>query len=1267
MPMKRLRSEDLQKYARTVTLMGAFVGLGLAEKAAFAQQLDVVPPLPNVMLILDTSGSMEKLIDGRDPEVDATTLCNPAASTTPNRWGVALEALTGKFSDGYRCLAMSRQASTTPTNGRPVSEFLSTYSLGSNLPYDNEYHLPYHRPMTGTSLATACVVNPGSYSGAVPNQPVGTLDELFPANAIENRIYGTANSCNFSQLPDGALDSGQDIMRFGLMTFDSDEGSGVGITGSPPTVSSNPFPGQWSYFPAWDQGAASGYNGWPANCSPPSPLLPFEVGARNPAAPPWEGRMIRFAAPSVDVQQLRDQSAAIQRVILASRPYGATPIAAMLEDARYYFWTDAKGPQIADDYVKGGCRDQYIILLTDGAPNLDLRPSCEAAGTTPGKCPYEKPETTAAALSAGSGGRAVKTFVIGFAVSSVEDQAQTVYCSSLVSNGALTAAGVTACSSGDSKYAACCKLQQIAIAGGTDKAFFADTAGDLQSALGEIIATIGRSTTTRTVPTYAPQVSNPSSDPSNPTTATSMYLSSFQQTPGGAWTGTVQRQRLVCELAGGNFSVPPAVIDENKGDDFAKNLNSHVGDPRNFIAVLPDDLPSPQTGVDPGVSIRPFLALTPPDKLQRLSGTQYAGSASTVINALTPAALKILTNSCANLTNSAWLSTTDCKALALNFAFGQASTNPMPSGFAAFVSRYDTAFADVFHASPAIVGAPSAMIRDESYQAFRALKQTRKMVLFAATNDGLLHAFDTSVSTKKNNELWAFLPPSVMPSILSTYPAGHQLLLDGSPVVQDVVWERTSATLGNATNWHTMLVAGFGSQGRGYYAMDVTDPIVGAGTGPQFRWQLTTTAPGEPTFFGQASGTPAVTTIYVDPDGLGAREIGVAILPGGVSAQPSSGAECARAAKTSDAAPPSGFKYRPKVRCWGPTATASDPVEGRAMVIVRVDTGEVLRVFMRAADAPPSLTSAGRVIDTALDSPMSGAIAAYPAGAGAIAQKFFAGDADGTIWKFDVSSSDPTKWTGELFFDTVNDTVDTSANAFKNGKPIQVPPVISLDRGSNVVIDVATGDQEVFGYTDDFYIYSLSEKAQGSPPKLRASVNWYLKLTDGERVTGPMAVFDGTFYFATFKAVNPSTGNVCSGGSARLWGRDFATPDDLNDLSKGGIRKMQPPDPNPPQNPPPVYIQPSDYDATLAGKVIPGVSVSVTPSCADISQTSSDMYVAGAQHTQASNISSGQYALFSQVGGKNTSSNGAASQTYTQKLASPNTATLVDSWAAVVD
>ena len=94
-------------------------------------------------------------------------------------------------------------------------------------------------------------------------------------------------------------------MRFGLMTFDQDPSAGIGVTtGGNPTVLGNgvvdaispsfgAFAGMWSYFPGWNTGAACTHYGEPPNCANPSLLA---VGARNPAAPPWEGRMMPFPA-----------------------------------------------------------------------------------------------------------------------------------------------------------------------------------------------------------------------------------------------------------------------------------------------------------------------------------------------------------------------------------------------------------------------------------------------------------------------------------------------------------------------------------------------------------------------------------------------------------------------------------------------------------------------------------------------------------------------------------------------------------------------------------------------------------------------------------------------------------------------------------------------------------------------------------------------------------------------------------------------------------
>src|SRR5581483_9527739 len=145
-----------------------------------------------------------------------------------------------------------------------------------------------------------------------------------------------------------------------------------------------------------------------------------------------------------------------------------------------------------------------------------------------------------------------------------------------------------------------------------------------------------------------------------------------------------------------------------------------------------------------------------------------------------PADLNITNTSCPNNTSTQFLTAQACTHLTLNFVMAQPSTDPMPNvTFAPFASRYGNAFGDIFHATPTVVGPPTALIRDESYDVFSNLNKNRKTVLYAATNDGLLHAFDALVTsgTRDKGELWSFIPPAVLPKLLSTYPASHQLLL----------------------------------------------------------------------------------------------------------------------------------------------------------------------------------------------------------------------------------------------------------------------------------------------------------------------------------------------------------------------------------------------------------------------------------------------------------------------------------------------------------
>ena len=94
-----------------------------------------------------------------------------------------------------------------------------------------------------------------------------------------------------------------------------------------------------------------------------------------------------------------------------------------------------------------------------------------------------------------------------------------------------------------------------------------------------------------------------------------------------------------------------------------------------------------------------------------------------------------------------------------------------------------------------------------------------KMV-YVGANDGMLHAFDEANGT----ELWAYVPSFMYSSVADKGLAAltkkgpffkHQMFVDSTPVVADV-------DIGGT--WKTVLVGGLGKGGKGYYAIDITEP-----------------------------------------------------------------------------------------------------------------------------------------------------------------------------------------------------------------------------------------------------------------------------------------------------------------------------------------------------------------------------------------------------------------------------------------------------------
>jgi type IV pilus assembly protein PilY1 len=1024
----------------------------------------------------------------------------------------------------------------------------------------------------------------------------------------------------------------------------------------------------WSYFPGWAQGGAPAA-GNPPNCA----LQTIEVGARNPSAPPWEGRLVPFGSPDASLTDVRQANDHIQEALIAMRPYGATPLAGMLADARHYLLDDVTHGSANDPYYQGGCRKTFVILLSDGEPNLDLRPECE---TGDGKCPFDKPYEVAHALATNpDANKRVKTYAVGFGLSSAAGTS----CKALTQSDLTDPAGK--CASATGALRACCTLGRIAFEGGTSNAYYADDLGSLKSVLSQVLSGITAGSTSRTLPIFAGATATAQGGVD---AAGFQFLSSFDVPEGGAlWTGNLERKRYRCETQAGEFQAWLQDIDEAKGDRFDANVNlEDPARPRRFFTVIGDRKPSGE--ILSRASIRPKLLSN--DGLGLYSGqptgngSLLAGAAFAASIKASPTALEIGPGAPPSDCN-ARLKTTDpglCAERVVRWEIGESNQPAVQE------SRQRSAacpscseLGSIYHATPVTVGPPSGYLRDPSYSLFAAQAAKRPLMLYAATTDGQLHAFKVApgdpsdafkVDALANNELWSFIPPHVLPRILPTYNQ-QALLLDGAPVVRDVIFERseTQAIAGGGpggATWNTVLLAGGGVGGGFYYALDITDP-----SAPRFLWQLATSEGAAPVpLFGKATPTPAIATVALRENG-NTKEVAVAILPGGSA--PQKAGTCPRKASFFPHLKPKGsFAPRASVRCWGePGSPAGEVGPARSLTIARLDTGEVIMNFRGAAgDGPAGLGARSKIVD--FDSPLSGIPVPYPAQVGSVADRIYIGDSDGTLWRVNLTSLNPQDWSVELAWDAYSFAGDAAATA----EPIQTPPVVSTDAVGNPVILFSTGDQDLFTTNSvKTRVWSITERAVGSD--FLRTENWVIPFEDGKRVTGAISLFDSVAYFATYSPP-VGAGAACSYGHGSIWGVDYVKAwqdDPAQDPALPPYAASPYPQAKyackqgdagcafPPGSTTAGYRYANDQPP---GTTVFGVSVTQTPSCVETATFTDSFY---GPYTAFSKTSQGDFQLVYQTGKGGAATEGAKTNTVTESLPPPKQLVRIDSWASVIE
>jgi type IV pilus assembly protein PilY1 len=936
-----------------------------------------------------------------------------------------------------------------------------------------------------------------------------------------------------------------------------------------------------------------------------------------------------------------------------------------------------------------------IVLLSDGQPNMDLRPFCE-----PGGCPYDKAEDIAQDLKS----RGVGIYVIGFGISTPIVNGTPKPCSEFLAadlNQADTT-GICYKNGGDQAIQACCALNRIAAVGGHvstgpddpdwTRARFPDNRDTLRGALSQAIGGNFKSTTrTPIVPATSSGFISQSSDLKF--ARSFRFGASFK--PGKLdkpWIGELNRGRYVCD----NSNVPVLLApDGAKGDRFVDNVNYDGPNARQIYTVI---------GASPiksDASMRPNLPVGVLDGIGAYTGTMSTsplGSAAFVSS--TPAeAIRVSDTTCDS--PIADLTAAQCRDRYLQWLVGLNNGTPYNRCPSSGANGDCNLISEIYHSVPrAVEGRPSQFLLDQSYQGFVTSQVTKKRpsVLYASSNDGFLHAFKISqvdkndsseamqVKTKATNELWTFVPPGVLPNIPSLYPASHQLLLDGTPAIKEVVasedtslpstykfkLERTSAQArGGLGTWRTILVQSYGKQHPGYFAIDVTDPVPSSTGGPKFLWQVVTDTAGNQ-LFGDGGGTPLITTVYLDH-----KEVAVAVLPGGYSQAPGTDAAgspktgCKRAKDWSSTITPRPRAYVP---CYSLIPAA---VRARSITVVRLDSGEILRSFRQDEAEVPGLVGKNVVTQAFIDSPMTGQPVAYPNDVGGVADRVFIGDQDGGLWRLNFASETgkTSDWAVDLFFDAFpSDGSGEFTHDWNHGQPIISTPIISVDRKGSLTVAFSTGEQEAIGADltkPANYVWSLTEEFSADRTTLTPKANWYLALKSGafagDRVIGEMALFAGDLFFST---VGPGTSNdACSSGSGKVWGMHYIEPGKTK--GAGGLISKTLKD----------FVNADGYvDATTllgsdAHAFLSGVSVAQQPTCDSPGTAADTGYFAYGSKPIGGGAAPGKYQLIIPTGDRVSTStkpgisninlgggNGVAID-----LAKPVTPLIVDSWASIVE
>jgi len=390
---------------------------------------------------------------------------------------------------------------------------------------------------------------------------------------------------------------------------------------------------------------------------------------------------------------------------------------------------------------------------------------------------------------------------------------------------------------------------------------------------------------------------------------------------------------------------------------------------------------------------------------------------------------------------------------------------------------------DIFHSNPQVVGpAPLVLAAEDGYgplndpNSFVVKYATREKIIYAGANDGMLHAFGAGVFKTGDNpstpnitendyytvgdgiERFGYIPGFFLDDLKRLPLTGAKpYFVDGQITIGDAWFPSGSTDTAKVTDeWTTVLIAGLRNGGRGYFALDVTDPQAATaanphGPYPKRLWELDETTEA---LLGRSWSKAIITRVKLEgsfsddfcglSDGDGAnggpngncREEWVAIFGGGYLEQ-------------ADPNISDQFISDPSDPNWDAAS--------KGIFMVSLDTGQVLsRVVYDANDAElANMTFAFPSEPAVLDIDFDG-----------YADLVYIGDTGGQMWKWDISESGKvlastnrvplSDWPAKRFF-----VAPMASNGHRRN--FFFPPSASLVEG-DLVLAFGTGERTFLDY-----------------------------------------------------------------------------------------------------------------------------------------------------------------------------------------------------------